>query len=227
MSRILAAALTLAASPAFAASGPFFSLKNTDFIVLISFLLFIGVLVYFKVPGLLAALLDKRAAQIRADLLADWKLAQGQRAARDKARALIKAVEGGQGFAEAARAAGPNIGTVQTIGGRRGELGAGGQPIPPELALLFSMAEGSVKTLEVPGNRGWMVLSLAKVNRPDPKAVDPEIVASVAGQLGPAFGNELVTQMMADARKRVGVQINDKLLEQLRKELTGDLPVAE
>ncbi|HMO75401.1 MAG TPA: SurA N-terminal domain-containing protein [Sphingopyxis sp.] len=166
-------------------------------------------------------------AQIRADLLADWKLAQGQRAARDKARALIKAVEGGQGFAEAARAAGPNIGTVQTIGGRRGELGAGGQPIPPELALLFSMAEGSVKTLEVPGNRGWMVLSLAKVNRPDPKAVDPEIVASVAGQLGPAFGNELVTQMMADARKRVGVQINDKLLEQLRKELTGDLPVAE
>ena len=60
--------LALTASPAFAAKESFFSLANTDFIVLLAFLLFIGVLVYYKVPGLLAGLLDKRAAGIRADL---------------------------------------------------------------------------------------------------------------------------------------------------------------
>ncbi len=166
-------------------------------------------------------------AQIRADLLADWKLAHGQKVARDKARALAKAVEGGQAFADAARAAGSNIGTVQTIGGKRGELGAGGQPVPPELALLFSMAQNSVKTLEIPGNRGWMVLSLGKVERPDPKAIEPARVTAIAGPLAPAFGNELVAQMMTEARKRVGVKINQKLLDQLRDELTGKLPVAE
>ncbi len=64
----LALILTLAASPAFAAPGPFFSLHNTNFVVLIAFLLFIGVLLKFKVPGLLGGLLDKRAAGIRADL---------------------------------------------------------------------------------------------------------------------------------------------------------------
>jgi len=64
----LTVAATLAASPAFAASGPFFSLFNTDFVVLISFLLFIGVLVYLKVPGLLGQKLDERAASIRSDL---------------------------------------------------------------------------------------------------------------------------------------------------------------
>ena len=60
--------LSLIASPALAASGPFFSLRNTDSVVLIAFLLFVGVLLYFKVPTLLGGLLDKRAAGIRADL---------------------------------------------------------------------------------------------------------------------------------------------------------------
>lgn len=166
-------------------------------------------------------------AQIRGDLLADWKLAQGQKIARDKARAIVKAVDGGQGFADAVRAAGPNIGSAQTIGGVRGQLGAGGQQVPPELALLFSMAPNSVKTLEIPGNRGWMVIALGKVNRPDPKSIEPERVAAIANPLGPAFGNELVTQMMQEARKRVGVELNQKLIDQLRKELTGDTPVTE
>ncbi|MDO5630461.1 MAG: F0F1 ATP synthase subunit B [Paracoccus sp. (in: a-proteobacteria)] len=58
----------IAAGPAMAASGPFFSLHNTDFIVLLAFLLFVGILVYFKVPALIGNLLDKRAEGIRADL---------------------------------------------------------------------------------------------------------------------------------------------------------------
>jgi peptidyl-prolyl cis-trans isomerase D len=166
-------------------------------------------------------------AQIRADLLGDWRLAQGQKVARDKARAIVKAVEGGQKFPDAVRVAGPNIGNVQTIGGLRAELGAGGQRVPPELALLFSMAQGSVKTLEIPGNRGWMVISLAQVDRPAAKDIEPARVAAIAGPLGPAFGNELVAQMMQEARKRVGVTLNQTLIDQLTKELTGAVPVAE
>ncbi len=62
------AILIVSATPCLAASGPFLSLGNTDFIVLLSFLLFLGVLVYLKVPGRLLGLLDKRAAGIRAEL---------------------------------------------------------------------------------------------------------------------------------------------------------------
>lgn len=58
----------LAASPAFAAAGPFFSLRNTDFIVTLAFLLFVGILVYYRVPQLVGGLLDKRAEGIRNDL---------------------------------------------------------------------------------------------------------------------------------------------------------------
>ncbi len=167
-------------------------------------------------------------AKIRTDLLTEWRYAQGQKIARDKARAIAKATEGGKKtLPDAAREAGAAMAGVQPIGGRRADLGRDGKPVPPELALLFSMAKGSVKTLEVPGNRGWMVVSLGQVDRPDPKAIEPGRVAAIAQPLSPAFGNELVEQFAAEAKRRVGVKINKDLVEQLRKELTGTTPVGE
>lgn len=63
-----AAAAALVASPALAATGPFFSLRNTDFIVLLAFLVFVGILLYFRVPAAIAKLLDKRAESIKSDI---------------------------------------------------------------------------------------------------------------------------------------------------------------
>lgn len=74
------------ASPALAATGPFFSLGNTDFVVLLAFLLFLAVLVYFKVPTTLAKLLDKRAEGIRDDL-------DEARALREEAQTLLASYE--------------------------------------------------------------------------------------------------------------------------------------
>jgi F-type H+-transporting ATPase subunit b len=51
-----------------AAGDVFFSLGNTNFIVLLSFLLFIGVLLYLKVPSLVTGMLDKRADSIKLEL---------------------------------------------------------------------------------------------------------------------------------------------------------------
>ena len=51
-----------------AGSKKMFSLNNTDFVVLISFLLFVGVLIYFKVPSIIGAFLDKRSDNIRNEI---------------------------------------------------------------------------------------------------------------------------------------------------------------
>lgn len=56
------------AQPALAASGPFLSLKNTNFVVLLGFLVFVGIIVWKKVPGLIVGMLDKRADDIRTEL---------------------------------------------------------------------------------------------------------------------------------------------------------------
>tara|TARA_R110002110_G_scaffold9998_5_gene49188 strand:- start:247 stop:819 length:573 start_codon:yes stop_codon:yes gene_type:complete len=83
LSTLLAA---LAASPAFAAGEVFFSLKNTDFVVLLAFILFIAVLYYYKVPGLLAGMLDKRADGIKSEL-------EEARTLREEAQTLLASYE--------------------------------------------------------------------------------------------------------------------------------------
>ncbi len=78
--------LMLAASPAFAASGPFFSLGNTNFVVLIAFVCFVGILFYYGVPGKLTGMLDARAIQIKADL-------NEARALREEAKTILASYE--------------------------------------------------------------------------------------------------------------------------------------
>jgi len=51
-----------------ASDAPMFSMANTDFVVAIAFVIFVGVLVYFKVPRIIGNLLDKRADTIRNEI---------------------------------------------------------------------------------------------------------------------------------------------------------------
>ena len=83
---ITTGATTLLASPALAAGGLSPSLWNTNFVVLISFLLFVGVLIYFKVPALLTGQLDKRSDAIRAEL-------DEARALREEAQTVLATFE--------------------------------------------------------------------------------------------------------------------------------------
>lgn len=73
----------LSASPALAASDkPFFSLANTDFVVLIGFVIFLGILVYFRIPSIIGGMLDNRAEQIRGEL-------DEARALREEAQTIL------------------------------------------------------------------------------------------------------------------------------------------
>ena len=51
-----------------AGSAGMFSLNNTDFVVLISFIVFVGVLIYFGVPGIIVKFLDQRAESIGSEI---------------------------------------------------------------------------------------------------------------------------------------------------------------
>lgn len=78
--------LALTASPAAAATGPFFSLQNTNFVVLLGFIAFVALLVYLKVPGKLTGMLDARAIQIKAEL-------DEARALREEAKTILATYE--------------------------------------------------------------------------------------------------------------------------------------
>ncbi len=78
--------LAMTAAPAFAAGGPFFSLNNTNFVVTVAFVLFVGILLYLKVPGLVGGILDKRSEDIKSEI-------DEARALRDEAQAIMASYE--------------------------------------------------------------------------------------------------------------------------------------
>ena len=61
-------------------------LHNTEIVVAIGFVIFLGVLVYYKVPGLIGNKLDERAVRIRAEL-------DEARALREEAQTLLASFE--------------------------------------------------------------------------------------------------------------------------------------
>lgn len=83
---ISAIALAALASPAMAATGPFFSLSNTNFIVSVAFLIFVGILLYAGVPGKITGMLDKRAHTITAEL-------EEAKALREEAQIILASYE--------------------------------------------------------------------------------------------------------------------------------------
>lgn len=83
---IAASSPALAAEDGYAPAYDFTSLFNTDFVVLIGFLLFIAILFYFNVPGMLGGMLDKRAEGIKSEL-------DEARALREEAQTLLASYE--------------------------------------------------------------------------------------------------------------------------------------
>lgn len=78
--------MVLAASPAMAAGGFEFSLHNSNFVVTIAFIVFVGILLYAKVPGRIGGMLDARAAQIKAEL-------DEAKSLREEAKSLLASYE--------------------------------------------------------------------------------------------------------------------------------------
>ena len=86
MKYISALILTVVASPALAASGPFFSLYNSNFVVLLAFIGFVALVLYLGVPKMLGKMLDARADGIRSEL-------EEARSLREEAKALLASYE--------------------------------------------------------------------------------------------------------------------------------------
>ncbi len=78
-------ALTVLSSPVFAASTGF-TLNNTNLVVTISFLLFVGVLLYFKVPKMMGKMLDDRAEAIKTEI-------DEARALQEEAKTILASYE--------------------------------------------------------------------------------------------------------------------------------------
>lgn len=158
--------------------------------------------------------------EIAADATAAWRLDVGAKAARAAADRVLAKVKRGTSLAAAIAEEKRSLPTPNMVNMTREELVTQGQRVPPPLALLFSMAKGSVKKLEGPNNAGWFVVSVASVE-PGKIAPGDPLLAQAGGALGQLLGREYSDALRVAIRKEAGIERNDEAIAAVRKQLTG------
>lgn len=158
-------------------------------------------------------------ADIRDQVAQAWRRDQGFAAASQAATRIARRVAGGQSLADAMRAEEVALPPADPVDLNRQQIAQGGQ-VPPVLALLFSMAEGTVKRLAAPDNSGYFVVELEDITTP---ALDPEdpVVVAVGRQLQSVVGDEYVEQFITAVEKEVGIERNQAAVEAVIAQLAG------
>lgn len=159
-------------------------------------------------------------AEIRADVVGAWRLAEGAKVARAAADRVLAKLARGVPLATAVAAEKPGLPVPDAINLSREELAARRERVAPPLALLFSMAQGTAKKLEAPRDAGWYLVDLDRVELGTLTPNDP-LAAQARGELSQAFASELTQQVVAAIRKEVGVEINQAAVAAVRRQLTG------
>ena len=161
-------------------------------------------------------------AEVRGDAVIAWKRAQGNALAKAAADRVIAKVRKGTPLAEALAAENkPGIERQSIDKERREVLANRAGRLPPALVLLFSMARGTVKTLEAPRESGWYVVSLEDISIL-PLDKEGTVIAQTRQQLGAALADEYRDQAIAAMRKELGVTRNEAAIAGVRKQLVGN-----
>lgn len=158
-------------------------------------------------------------AEIRDDVVALWRRNEGAKAAKAAADRIEARVRQGTALAAAVAAEKRPLPAPQPVDLTREQLARQGE-VPPSLALFFSMAEGTVKKLEAPGEAGWLVVQLADIEAGQIPANDP-LVFATAQQLGRVSGEEYVGQFVSAIQDEVGIERNETAIKAVRAQLTG------
>lgn len=158
--------------------------------------------------------------KVRDVVVQQFKLEQAAARARSAADQLVAKMNKGADFAKALAETGLKVPAPQPIGGKRADIARGGQQAPPPLALLFSMAEGSVKRLEAPGEQGYFIVKLDKIQRGDAGS-QPSLVNAVRQEMSRVAGNEYAEQFARAIQQHVGVKKNEAAIAEVKRQLRG------
>lgn len=159
-------------------------------------------------------------AEIREDVITAVMLDKGSAKAKAAAEKVVAQVRKGTDIGAAMTGVGVPLPPVDRASLSREELASAGQAVPPPLALMFSMAEGTVKMLSAPNDRGWYVIALDDIE-PGKIDADDAIIPAAQRELGGVAGREYAEALRRAIRAEVGVKKNNAGVNAVRKQLTG------
>ncbi|HKX78872.1 MAG TPA: peptidyl-prolyl cis-trans isomerase [Novosphingobium sp.] len=161
---------------------------------------------------------------IRNDVQLAYLTDQGSRAAKQAADKVRSEVRKGKSLRDAVAALGKQGAQVQSVAMTRPQLSelqqrSQGQ-VPRPLAMMFNMAQGTVKVRQAERGLGWFIVSLTKIE-PGKIAAGDRIVDVARGELGQIAGREYSDALGRAIKGEVGVKRNEAGIRAVRQQLAG------
>jgi peptidyl-prolyl cis-trans isomerase D len=147
--------------------------------------------------------------EVRDQVVTLWKNLEQDRLTRERAEALAKRVRDGESLAAVAESEGLAVTVTEPVTRRQTE---GPGLASRELsAKLFEIAKGEVAV--APAGNGYAVAKLTEIQPPDLSA-DAEAIEGLQGALAQSLQSDLLAGFIETLRGRVGVSINERVVEQ-------------
>lgn len=159
--------------------------------------------------------------EIRAQVITDWRRAEGAKQAKLAAERVIKRRGAGQTLASAVAAEQRKLPPIDRLDTTREELISSGQRVPAPLALFFSMAQGTQKQLAGPRNIGWFVVDLDSIEAGTIGKDDP-LLGQARREFAATLSEEYVQQLQNAIRQDIEVERNEDAIAAVKRALTGE-----
>ncbi|SFN76516.1 peptidylprolyl isomerase [Sphingomonas sp. OK281] len=159
-------------------------------------------------------------AQVRAAVLHDVTADRARQAARKVAADVLARINKGMPIQQSLAQTKLPLPAARPLTASRAQIAADPRGAPPALALMFSMAPNTAKTLAAPDDSGWFVIKLDSIASGN-AAGNPAAIKAARANIGRSVGREYVEQFAKAVRADVGVKTNASAIARVRADLLG------
>jgi peptidyl-prolyl cis-trans isomerase D len=139
--------------------------------------------------------------------------------ARAVATALVAKINGGVPARAAFAEAGIKLPSPEPVQARRIDIARPNQPVPPPLAMMFSLPRGKARLLAAPQGAGWFVVHLERTV-PGNAGSAPQLVEATRSQFQRILGEEYAAQFTSAVEKSLEVERNEDAIRATKRGLT-------
>ncbi|MBD8617737.1 SurA N-terminal domain-containing protein [Sphingomonas sp. CFBP 13728] len=159
-------------------------------------------------------------AQVRADVLRDVTADRSRQAARKVAADVLARINKGMPIQQSLAQTKLPLPAARPLTASRAQIAADPRGAPPALALMFSMAPNTAKTLAAPDDSGWFIIKLDSIASGN-AAGNQAAIKAARGNIARSVGREYVEQFAKAVRADVGVKTNATSIARVRADLLG------
>ena len=159
-------------------------------------------------------------AQIAPIVKADLVRRRAAERARAVATAIVAKINAGVPAARAFAEADVKLPAPERVQARRVDIAQPNRPVPPPLAMLFSLPQGKARLLPASGGEGWFVVHLENRTPGDARSA-PGLVQATLSQFQRFIGEEYAEQFGRAVEKLQDIERNEDAIARTRRQLLG------